>query len=121
MEQLVSIKSSVPPRAVIVTDNAVTKIKNLIQAEGDPALFLRMGVRPGGCSGFSYEMFFDTEIDDQIDIIEEYGDIRVVVDNQSAEMLRGSTLDYQEGLMGAGFAVNNPNVTKSCGCGNSFS
>ena len=121
MEQLVSIKSSVPPRAVIVTDNAVTKIKNLIQAEGDPALFLRMGVRPGGCSGFSYEMFFDTEIDDQTDIIEEYGDIRVVVDNQSAEMLRGSTLDYQEGLMGAGFAVNNPNVTKSCGCGNSFS
>ena len=81
MEQLVSIKSSVPPRAVIVTDNAVTKIKDLIQAEGDPALFLRMGVRPGGCSGFSYEMFFDTEIDDQADIIEEYGDIRVVVDN----------------------------------------
>lgn len=121
MEQLVSIKSSVPPRAVIVTDNAVTKIKNLIQAEGDPALFLRMGVRPGGCSGFSYEMFFDTEIDDQADIIEEYGDIRVVVDNQSAEMLRGSTLDYQEGLMGAGFAINNPNVNKSCGCGNSFS
>ena len=121
MEQLVSIKSSVPPRAVIVTDNAVTKIKNLIQAEGDPALFLRMGVRPGGCSGFSYEMFFDSVIDDQADIIEEYGDIRVVVDNQSAEMLRGSTLDYQEGLMGAGFAINNPNVTKSCGCGNSFS
>lgn len=121
MEQLVSIKSSVPPRAVIVTDNAVTKIKNLIQAEGDPALFLRMGVRPGGCSGFSYEMFFDSEIDDQADIIEEYGDIRVVVDNQSAEMLRGSTLDYQEGLMGAGFAINNPNVNKSCGCGNSFS
>jgi len=121
MEQLVSIKSSVPPRAVIVTDNAVTKIKNLIQAEGDPALFLRMGVRPGGCSGFSYEMFFDSELDDQADIIEEYGDIRVVVDNQSAEMLRGSTLDYQEGLMGAGFSINNPNVTKSCGCGNSFS
>ena len=121
MEQLVSIKSSVPPRAVIVTDNAVTKIKDLIQSEGDPALFLRMGVRPGGCSGFSYEMFFDSELDQESDIVEEYGDIRVVVDNQSAEMLRGSTLDYQEGLMGAGFAINNPNVTRSCGCGNSFS
>jgi iron-sulfur cluster assembly protein/iron-sulfur cluster insertion protein len=120
MEQLVSIKSSVPPRAVIVTDNAVTKIKNLIQAEGDPALFLRMGVRPGGCSGFSYEMFFDSEVD-ETDIVEAYGDVRVVVDNQSVEMLRGSTLDYQEGLMGAGFAINNPNVTRSCGCGNSFS
>ena len=121
MEQLVSIKSSVPPRAVIVTENAVTKIKDLIQSEGDPALFLRMGVRPGGCSGFSYEMFFDSELDKESDIVEEYGDIRVVVDNQSAEMLRGSTLDYQEGLMGAGFAINNPNVTRSCGCGNSFS
>ncbi len=118
MEQLVSIKSSVPPRAVIVTDTAVTKIKDLIQAEGDPDLFLRMGVRPGGCSGFSYEMFFDTDVDEQADIVEAYGDIRVVVDSQSAEMLRGSTLDYQEGLMGAGFAVNNPKVTKSCGCGN---
>lgn len=121
MDQLVSIKSSVPPRAVIVTDSAVTKIKDLIQSEGDPALFLRVGVRPGGCSGFSYEMFFDSEIDEQADIVETYGEIRVVVDNQSVEMLRGSTLDYQEGLMGAGFAVNNPNVTKSCGCGSSFS
>lgn len=121
MEQLVSIKSSVPPRAVIVTDNAVTKIKDLIQSEGDPELFLRMGVRPGGCSGFSYEMFFDSELDEEGDIVEEYGDIRVVVDDQSVEMLRGSTLDYQEGLMGAGFAINNPNVSRSCGCGNSFS
>ena len=121
MEQLVSIKSSVPQRAVIVTDSAATKIKDLIQSEGDPATFLRMGVRPGGCSGFSYEMYFDSEIDEQEDIVEEYGDVRVVVDNQSAQMLRGSTLDYQEGLMGAGFAINNPNVTRSCGCGNSFS
>jgi iron-sulfur cluster assembly protein/iron-sulfur cluster insertion protein len=121
MEQLVSIKSSVPQPAVIVTDTAATKIKDLIDTEGDPNLFLRMGVRPGGCSGFSYEMFFDSEVDKETDIVEKYGDIRVVVDNQSAEMLRGSTLDYQEGLMGAGFAINNPNVTRSCGCGNSFS
>jgi iron-sulfur cluster assembly protein/iron-sulfur cluster insertion protein len=120
MEQLVSIKSSVPQPAVIVTDLAATKIKDLIDNEGDPSLFLRMGVRPGGCSGFSYEMFFDSEVD-ETDIVEAYGDVRVVVDNQSVEMLRGSTLDYQEGLMGAGFAINNPNVTRSCGCGNSFS
>ncbi len=121
MEQLVSIKSSVPPRAVIVTESAATKIKDLVKSEGDPSLFLRMGVRPGGCSGFSYEMYFDSEFDEQVDIVEEYGDVRVVVDNQSVEMLRGSTLDYQEGLMGAGFAINNPNVSRSCGCGNSFS
>jgi iron-sulfur cluster assembly protein/iron-sulfur cluster insertion protein len=121
MEQLVSITSSVPSRPIIVTDAAAAKIKDLIDNEGDPGLFLRMGVRPGGCSGFSYEMFFDSEIDEGGDTVEAFGDIKVVVDNQSVEMLRGSTLDYQEGLMGAGFAINNPNVTRSCGCGNSFS
>jgi iron-sulfur cluster assembly protein/iron-sulfur cluster insertion protein len=79
-----------------------------------------MAVRPGGCSGFSYEMFFDSEIESG-DIVESFGDVRVVVDPQSADRLRGSTLDYKDGLMGAGFAINNPNVTRSCGCGNSFS
>ncbi len=120
MEQLVTIKSSKPQRAVVLTDGAVSKIKDLVAAEGDPDLFLRMGVRPGGCSGFSYEMYFDTEIDDS-DIVEEFGEVRVVVDDQSVQLLRGSTLDYQDGLMGAGFAISNPNVTRSCGCGNSFS
>ena len=65
-------------------------------------------------------MFFDAEIE-AADIIEEFGDVKVVVDPQSAERLQGSTLDYRDGLMGAGFAIDNPNVTKSCGCGNSFS
>ena len=55
------------------------------------------------------------------DIVEEYGDVKVVVDPQSAEMVRGSTLDYKDGLMGAGFSINNPNVSRTCGCGNSFS
>ncbi len=79
-----------------------------------------MAVRPGGCSGFSYEMFFDAEVDSN-DIIEEFDDVRVLVDPDSAEMVRGSTLDYKDGLMGAGFAIENPNVTRTCGCGNSFS
>jgi iron-sulfur cluster assembly protein/iron-sulfur cluster insertion protein len=65
-------------------------------------------------------MYFDAEVDDE-DIVEEFGDVRVLVDPQSAEMVKGSTLDYKEGLMGAGFAIDNPNVTRSCGCGNSFS
>ena len=54
-------------------------------------------------------------------LIKEFGDVKVVVDPQSADMVRGSTLDYKDGLMGAGFAIENPNVTRSCGCGNSFS
>ena len=79
-----------------------------------------MAVRPGGCSGFSYEMFFDSEIE-SADVVEAFGEVRVVVDPESAERLRGSTLDFRDGLMGSGFAIDNPNVTRSCGCGNSFS
>ena len=120
MTQLLSIKSTQPPKAITLTDNAVTKVRELVQAEGDPNLALRMAVRPGGCSGFSYEMFFDSETEDG-DVVEQFGDVRVVVDHQSVERLRGSTLDFKDGLMGAGFAIDNPNVSRSCGCGNSFS
>jgi iron-sulfur cluster assembly protein/iron-sulfur cluster insertion protein len=120
MTQILSIKSSKPEKTVNVTDLAVAKIGELIAVENDPGLALRMAVRPGGCSGFSYEMFFDSEIDDE-DIVEEFGDVKVVVDPQSADMVRGSTLDYKDGLMGAGFHIDNPNVTRTCGCGNSFS
>lgn len=119
MTQILTIKSNQPQKTVNVTDAAVEKIGELIAAEGDESLALRMAVRPGGCSGFSYEMYFDTQIDDD-DFVEQYGDVRVIVDPQSAEMVKGSTLDYKDGLMGAGFAIDNPNVTRSCGCGNSF-
>jgi iron-sulfur cluster assembly protein/iron-sulfur cluster insertion protein len=65
-------------------------------------------------------MFFDAEIDHE-DAVTEHGGVKVIVDSESADRLRGSTLDYKDGLMGAGFAIENPNVTRSCGCGNSFS
>lgn len=120
MTQLVSIKSARPAPVVTLTDTAAAKVAELIAAEGEPGLALRMAVRPGGCSGFSYEMFFDAEIDRE-DAVTEHGGVKVVVDPESADRLRGSTLDYKDGLMGAGFAIENPNVTRSCGCGNSFS
>ena len=123
MEQLLSINTKVktPARAVNLTPTAVSKVRELIDAEGDPSLALRMAVRPGGCSGFSYEMYFDSATD-EADIVEQFdNDVRVLVDNQSVEHLRGSTLDFKDGLMGAGFAIENPNVTRSCGCGSSFS
>ncbi len=116
MNQILNIKSN---KTVKLTDGAVAKVGELISAEGEQDLALRMAVRPGGCSGFSYEMFFDSEVETN-DIVERFGDVRVVIDPQSAERLRGSTLDWKDGLMGAGFAIDNPNVTKSCGCGNSF-
>ena len=120
MTQILSIKSTKPERAVNLTDLAIVKVGELVAAEDDPGLALRVAVRPGGCSGFSYEMYFDSQIDAE-DIVEEFGDVKVVVDPQSVEMVKGSTLDYKDGLMGAGFAIENPNVTRSCGCGNSFS
>jgi len=105
---------------ITLTDAAAAKVKQLLEAEDDPALFLRVAVRPGGCSGFSYEMFFDSALDDG-DIAAEVGDIRVVTDHDSSKMLEGASLDYKDALQGGGFAVSNPNATSTCGCGQSFS
>ena len=105
---------------ITITDNAATKVKDLIAEEGDENLKLRVAVRPGGCSGFSYEMFFDTEQDAE-DVSVEHGGVRVVVDASSAQLLNGATLDYSDGLQGAGFSINNPNAQRTCGCGQSFS
>ena len=105
---------------ITLTDSAATKVKDLIEAEGEPNLALRVAVRPGGCSGFSYEMFFDTDVADD-DNLADYEGVRVVVDASSAELLQGATLDYKDGLQGAGFAIDNPNAQRSCGCGKSFS
>ena len=105
----------------LLSDTAAEKVKTLIAAEEQTeALVLRVAVRPGGCSGFSYEMFFDTDVADD-DLQVEHGGVKVVIDPASQEMLKGATLDYKDGLQGAGFSINNPNATRSCGCGQSFS
>ena len=104
-----------------LTDTAAAKVKSLIEAEeGADALVLRVAVRPGGCSGFSYEMFFDTDVAAD-DTISEHSGVRVVVDPASQPHLKGATLDYKDGLQGAGFSISNPNAQRSCGCGQSFS
>ena len=105
---------------ITLTDTAAVKVAELLESEGDPALALRVAVRPGGCSGFSYEMFFDADIASD-DTAHEFGAVRVVVDPASAQLLTGATLDYKDGLQGAGFAINNPNAQRTCGCGQSFS
>ena len=105
---------------ITLTDTASVKVKELIAQEGQDGLMLRVAVRPGGCSGFSYEMFFDTEKDSE-DIVDEAFGVPVVVDPSSLQLLTGATLDYKDGLQGAGFAIDNPNAQKSCGCGQSFS
>lgn len=105
---------------ITLTDSATTKVRQLIDAEGDEALALRVAVRPGGCSGFAYEMFFDTDVAAD-DLTQEFGDVRVVVDPSSAQLLSGATLDYKDGLDQSGFAITNPNAQRTCGCGQSFS
>ena len=105
---------------ITLTDNAAVKVKDLITQEGDETLMLRVAVRPGGCSGFSYEMFFDSELETDDLTIEKAG-VKVVVDPSSAQLLNGATLDYKDGLQQAGFAIDNPNAQRTCGCGQSFS
>lgn len=105
---------------ITLTDDAVSKVGQLITAEGEEGLALRVAVRPGGCSGFSYEMFFDTDRADD-DLVTSYGEVEVVVDPSSAQLLEGATLDYKDGLQDAGFAIDNPNAQSTCGCGQSFS
>ena len=105
---------------IVLTDTATDKVRSLIEQEGVADLALRVAVRPGGCSGFSYEMFFDTDVADDDNLI-DYSGVKVVVDASSAELLQGATLDYKDGLQGAGFAIDNPNAERSCGCGKSFS
>ena len=108
------------PDPVTLTDVAAGKVAELLAEEDVDGLALRVAVRPGGCSGFSYEMFFDAEVADD-DVVREFGTVKVVVDPASADLLKGSTLDYSDGLQGAGFHVTNPNATRTCGCGSSFS
>ncbi|MGA2123693.1 MAG: iron-sulfur cluster insertion protein ErpA [Acidimicrobiales bacterium] len=106
---------------ITLTDAAVAKVAELIAAAGaEEELALRVAVKPGGCSGFNYDMYFDSEIVDD-DVVSAFGEIKVVVDPASADLLTGATLDFTDGLQGAGFHITNPNATRTCGCGNSFS
>ncbi len=120
MSTMTSVRIGRKPDPVTLTDSAVAKVADLLAQEGGATLALRVAVRPGGCSGYSYEMFFDSEVADD-DIIRETESVRVVVDPASAELLAGSTLDYSDGLNDAGFHISNPNATRTCGCGSSFS
>ena len=105
---------------IALTESATSKVATLIAAEDEEALALRVAVKPGGCSGFSYEMFFDTDREAS-DVEQEFGNFNVVVDASSAMLLEGATLDYAETLEKSGFSIDNPNAQRTCGCGQSFS
>jgi iron-sulfur cluster assembly accessory protein len=106
---------------ITLTDTAASKVKELLETEGASDLALRVAVRPGGCSGFSYEMFFDGDIGAEDETATYLDGVKVVVDQASSQLLEGATLDYKDGLNQSGFSITNPNATRTCGCGQSFS
>ena len=111
--------SDTPEAAIKLTDKAADKVRELLSSDpngGEQAL--RVAVRGGGCSGFQYALAFDKVKDDD-HVLEDRG-VSVIVDKTSMQFVFGSEVDYVEGLQGAGFSVNNPNVVAACGCGSSF-
>ncbi|WKD49409.1 iron-sulfur cluster insertion protein ErpA [Microbulbifer spongiae] len=111
---------SFSPVPLVVTDSAVAKVKSLLEEEGNPDLKLRVFVTGGGCSGFQYGFSFDELVAEDDAVIEKDG-IQVLVDAMSYPYLVGANVDYEEGLSGSRFVVQNPNASSTCGCGSSFS
>jgi iron-sulfur cluster assembly protein len=105
---------------ITITDKGAEKVHEFLGGQ-QPAVALaglRVGVRGGGCSGFQYQLAFDEERPGDV-VFESHG-LRLLVDSESLPFVRGSEIDYEETLQGAGFKVNNPNVVAACGCGSSF-
>jgi iron-sulfur cluster assembly accessory protein len=105
---------------ITVTEAAAEKIKGLIEKDGTSQSGLRMGIVGGGCSGFQYNLAFESNAGEMDQVIETAG-VKVFVDAKSCLYLNGVILDYSDGLMGAGFKIENPNAKTTCGCGESFS
>lgn len=105
--------------SVTLTTEALSQLRNLLQKEGNENLALRVYVSGGGCSGLQYGMAFDDDVRATDEVVSQDG-VKVLIDDFSAPYLRGSEIDYVDSLMGAGFAVHNPNAVQSCSCGHSF-
>jgi len=106
--------------ALVFTDAAAAKVKQLIEEEGNDALMLRVFISGGGCSGFQYGFTFDENINEGDTKVENDG-VTLLVDPLSFQYLTGAEIDYTEGLEGAQFVIRNPNANTTCGCGSSFS
>ena len=114
------MSTTVEEKTIYVTHKAVQKIREVFARQGLSGGGLRLGVLGGGCSGLSYQFKHDTK-SRPTDHVFEFDDVKVFVDPKSMVYLKGMTLDYKESLIYSGFSFENPNATKSCGCGTSFS
>lgn len=106
---------------VELTPIAITKVKEILQQQNPQPTGLRVAVVGGGCSGFSYHMAFENQMNENADNVYEFEGLKVMVDQMSEMYLDGITIDYVESIEGSGFKFNNPNVKSTCGCGSSFS
>ncbi|GAF64911.1 hypothetical protein BTS2_1807 [Bacillus sp. TS-2] len=104
---------------ITLTESAVSQVKEMMASEGEENLFLRVGVKGGGCSGLSYGMGFDTQKTSEDSLFEIDG-LHVLVDEESAPIINGLKIDYKQNMMGGGFTIDNPNAIANCGCGSSF-
>ena len=107
--------------ALTLTEKAAGEVKRIITEQKiSGATVLRVGVKGGGCSGFEYMLGFETATDDLNDLVSDWYGVRVAMDQKSSLYLNGMEIDFYDGLEKRGFVFNNPNATKSCGCGTSF-
>ncbi|HET9956770.1 MAG TPA: iron-sulfur cluster assembly accessory protein [Polyangiaceae bacterium] len=107
-------------RSIFVTEEAARFARKKLDARGTPDAVVRLGIRGGGCSGFSYVIQFEDEAPRERDNVFEFGDVKFVIDKKSLIYLAGATLDYEKTLMFQGLKFKNPNEASSCGCGHSF-
>lgn len=105
---------------ITITESAKEQILNILESENMENPFVRVSVKSGGCSGLKYDLSFDNKINDT-DIVSDSNDIKVVCDKKSSLYLINTELDYSGGLNGKGFTFNNPQASRKCGCGESFS
>ena len=105
---------------VSLTDQAATKVRNLLEQEGRDDLRLRVAVQPGGCSGLIYQLFFDERLMED-DLVKDFAGVELVVDKMSSPYLDGATVDFEDTIQKQGFTIDNPNAQGSCVCGDSFS
>jgi iron-sulfur cluster assembly accessory protein len=118
-EQHMTVQSDTAQSGILLTDAAASKVKSLLEQEGQDELRLRVAVQPGGCSGLRYQLFFDDrELDG--DIVRGFGGVDVVTDRMSAPYLTGATIDFVDTIEQQGFTIDNPNASNSCACGDSF-
>ena len=107
-------------KMINISDSARDRLRNLIDAEADQKQFVRVGVESGGCSGLSYKLTFDNNKSEDDELIED-NKIKLLINKKSFLYLVGTTLEFSDGLNGKGFVFNNPNASRTCGCGESFS